>query len=478
MKRASLLLFISLVACYASAQDVSLDKKIGAENARMVEQEYGLYNHDSLYVLVNKVGNKLVSRLKSNPFEFRFFIADSPEPNAFALPGGYVYVTRGILTLIQTEDELAGIMAHEIIHVTQRHSVKQAKKGVLTGILKVPGNLLNAVTGTHLGNILNAPIDLSSKAFIAKYSRGHESESDEFGIQLAASAGYRPEALADALDRLSKEVVILTGEQERRSYFSDHPYTPQRVAAIRKSAPMFKPVNPSPVTPSHKSFISKFDGLCFGQNPQQGVFIDNVFVHPDLSFAWKVPADWQKSNNPTTVAAFSEKGNALVSLKVADPQMKPQELAEKAKEESKKNPGFKVQAAKDTLINGFPSFLLRIKSVEKNQAAIIELVWLEFNSKLSFQLVGMSTEANQKKINQTLCSLTQANAEQIGKVPLFQLKVVPARSKETIEAISQRTGNHLKADFTAVINNLDVKSELKEGDLFKVVTSDIYRPKR
>lgn len=127
------------------AQDVSLDKKLGAETALMVEHEMGIYQHDSLQLLVNSIGSKLVSRLRINPFEFKFFLADTEEPNAFALPGGYVYVSRGLLPLIQTEDELAGIMAHEIIHVAQRHSVKQMKKGAVTGLLTVPGKILNTV---------------------------------------------------------------------------------------------------------------------------------------------------------------------------------------------------------------------------------------------------------------------------------------------------------------------------------------------
>ena len=110
-------------------------------------------------------------------------------------PGGYIYVTRGILPLMQTEDELAGVMAHEIIHVMQRHSVKQLQKGMLTGLLKVPGNALNAVTGTNIGNVLNAPIEIATGSFMAKYSRGHEKEADDFGIQLAASAGYKTDAL-------------------------------------------------------------------------------------------------------------------------------------------------------------------------------------------------------------------------------------------------------------------------------------------
>src|SRR5688572_31388865 len=110
LKCFSLIFFTAGITGSGIAQDISYDKKLGAENALMVEQEMGIYHHDSLTRLVNAVGQKLVSRLKNNPFEFRFFLVDSPEPNAFALQEVMFYITRGILPLIQTEDELAGIM--------------------------------------------------------------------------------------------------------------------------------------------------------------------------------------------------------------------------------------------------------------------------------------------------------------------------------------------------------------------------------
>lgn len=478
MIRASLLLCILFVGVTANAQDVSVDKKIGAENAIMVEQEYGLYKHDSLNNLVNAIGNKLVSRLKSNPFEFKFFIADSHEPNAFALPGGYVYVTRGILALVQTEDELAGIMAHEIIHVTQRHSIKQAKKGVFTSVLKVPGNLVNAVTGTQIGNIINAPIDLSTKAFIAKYSRGHESESDAFGIQLAASAGYRTDALADALDRLTREVALLTGEDERRNYFSDHPYTPNRVSAIRKSAPLYKPVNPAPISKSDGAFIKNFNGLCFGDNPQQGLFVDGVFLHPDLGFAWNVNDTWQTMNKPTMAAAFSEKDDAVVALKVADPKLNPKELAAKAKEESQKNKSLTVLAAKDTVVNSFPAYVLRFKIEDQEGVAVVDLAWVRYSTQLTFQLLGISAPEKNKLIHESLYSFRKATQEELTRVNLLEMKIVHAQADETIEKISARTGNRLKPDFTAVINNHDVKKSLTAGAPLKIVTATPYLPKR
>ncbi len=146
---------------------------------------------------------------KPTEFEFKFHLVDMEEPNAFALPGGHIYVTRGILPLIQTEDELAGIIGHEIMHVIQRHSVKQFNREIVPAVLKVPGNIINAITFSRLGNIINVPIDIIASPFIAKYSRKHEKEADDLGIDLAARAGYDPAQLANALERLSKEIEVI-----------------------------------------------------------------------------------------------------------------------------------------------------------------------------------------------------------------------------------------------------------------------------
>jgi predicted Zn-dependent protease len=476
MKRASTLLVAMLAVLQSVAQDVSLDKKLGAENAFMVEQEMGIYHHDSLYNLINSVGNKLVSRLKNNPFEFKFFLVDSPEPNAFALPGGYIYVTRGILPIIETEDELAGIMAHEIIHVMQRHSVKQMKKGVLTGLLTIPGNLLNSVTGTHIGNILNAPIKLTTGAFIAKYSRGHEAESDKFGIQLAASAGYKTDALADALERLSKGIELQSGEAEQRSYFSDHPFTPSRITAIRNSASLFKPVNPDPVNSTREKFLMNFNGLCFGLNPRQGIFFDSLFVQPDLGFSWIAPDGWQTINKPSVVAAYAEKGEAIVSVQLSDSKRNIHDIGTEAKDKSQKTQGVTIEAARDTIINSLPAYVLKIKIVDKDQIASAEFIWVNDNG-MVVQLAGVGAPALKREIHHSLCSFNKVSQAELKQINLYEVYVIKARANETLEKLNDRVGNRLNPAMTALINNHASQNSLIEGELVKIVKVRPYQPK-
>lgn len=461
--------------CISIAQDYSLDKKLGEQNSKLVEQEMGIYQHDSLQWLINSVGQKLVSRLKNKPFEFHFYLIDSAEPNAFALPGGYIYITRGILPLLQTEDELAGVMAHEIIHVMQRHSVKQIQKDMLTGVLQLPGKLINSITGTQLGNILNTPIGLVTGSYIAKYSRGHESEADNFGIQLAASAGYKTDALADALDQIKKGHEVLSGEVEKKNYLNGHPYTPSRVAAIRKSATSFKPVNPSSVTKNTDHFKRIFDGLMFGLNPQQGVFIDTLFIQPDLDFVFITPPQWITVNKPSVVTALQKKGEGMVALQLADNTKSPKQQAEEVLERVGSQEGITILQATDTVINSLQAYLVRLKSVNKRDVAIMELIWLPYNKNV-YQLTGIALPAHQNLMHQSLTSFNTATVQQRNLVKLYQVRVVSAHQNETLREVSKRTDNRLVQELTELFNNVKAEQLLPKGSRIRVVTEEVYKP--
>lgn len=468
-----LFFFFTIAEC-VQAQDISLDLKLGTETAKQVEQEMGLYHHDSLELLINRVGEKLVSRLKNNPFDYKFFIVDSEIPNAFAIPGGNIYLSRGIFAIIQTEDELAGIIAHEIIHIAQRHSIKQMKKSKLTGILKVPGNLLNAVTGTQIGNVLNVPVGFTTSAYSAKHSRGHETEADKFGLQLAASAGYKTDALADALERLSLQVALLTGEAEKHSYFSDHPFTPSRVVSIRKIAGMYPPVKPSAIASSQKEFLYKMNGLCFGPNPEQGVFNDSLFIHPHMACAWIIPSGWQTINKPVMVAAYNEKGNAIVAMRVSDQTGTAHAIGEAAKKKSKDAEGITVEFAGDTTIHSFPAYMLRLRSVENKQEVVSEIIWLNYRNTM-LELISAGVPAARNVMHQSLCSFRTASPEELQNLVIYEMKIVQAKENETVEQLSARTGNKLLPSMTDVMNNHTDKKPFMKGEPVKIVTVAPYQ---
>ncbi|MHC4945953.1 MAG: M48 family metalloprotease [Planctomycetota bacterium] len=217
-------------------QSLEEDRKLGAKTADQVTQQIGVFEDTEKEQYITAIGDRLTEEIENRRFQYDFHIVDQYEPNAFATPGGYIYVSRGLLALANREDELAGVIGHEICHVSCRHTARQLAKERPLAILTLPGRIVGNIVSDDLGNLLNAPINTVGKVTLASYSRGQESEADELGLALAARAGYQPDALANILDRLEREVELHTGEKRESSFFDSHPTTPQRKKDIEELA--------------------------------------------------------------------------------------------------------------------------------------------------------------------------------------------------------------------------------------------------
>ena len=229
---AVLVLAATLTSCATSVITPEQETSAGAAMQQQVADQIGLYMAPELERYVDAVGQRLVNALGETPYRFQFAIVDQFEPNAFASPGGYIYVSRGLLAQMNSEAELAGVLAHEISHVTRRHHTKQAGRGLGAGLLTLPGRAVGVVS-KDLGNMINTPINYAGKVYLSSFSRGQESEADDYGMRLAAAAGYDPLALVDALEGIERTVYLLTGEHHEATFFDTHPTTPQRVSDIQ-----------------------------------------------------------------------------------------------------------------------------------------------------------------------------------------------------------------------------------------------------
>lgn len=474
--RLLLSLFVS-TSLFLSAQDYSKDVKMGDKAAKQVEAEMDFYKHDSLERLIQGIGKKLVNALEKKPtqFEFTFHLVDMEEPNAFALPGGHIYVTRGILPLIQNEDELAGIIGHEIMHVIQRHSIKQFNREIVPAVLKVPGNIINAITFSRLGNIINVPIDIIASPFIAKYSRKHEKEADDLGIALAARAGYNPIKLADVLERLSKEIEVFTGKAEKRNFLSDHPYTPFRSEDIRKLSKTLVPAKSAPVASSQDNFIQKFNGLCFGHNPKNGVFVDTLFVQPELGVSMIMPSGWAKENGRNQVTANHKDKDAALALSVASDSLNLKQCVERIQKKLKQSKNANLAFSGDTTLHGLPAYIMRVTNTKKGQEIILELIWVEYKN-IVYQLEGVCINGKRKATAEALRSFKPMTANERNLVMIYELQVVRSQNNESIEDLSKRTNNKLNSELTLLFNDLDKKTPLPGDKPVKIIKKAPYNP--
>jgi predicted Zn-dependent protease len=231
-----LLFSISVVAISISApaQDVAKDIALGKQGYEEVVSTMGLYRDAKIEAFLQELGKRLVAQLNPPLFSYEFYLVDSEEPNAFALPGGKIFVTRGLLALPLTEDELAGVIGHEIIHSQNRHSIKQQRNGIWGALVALPGLIVGGLFQGPAGEAIATPFLAGGMLINAQYSQGHETEADRQGVALAAASGYNPASLAEFLARLTRNVELITGQAEQKSSFSSHPYTPKRKKKHRK----------------------------------------------------------------------------------------------------------------------------------------------------------------------------------------------------------------------------------------------------
>ncbi|MEX1184518.1 MAG: M48 family metalloprotease [Gemmatimonadota bacterium] len=288
----------------------SQEIQMGAEAAQQVEQSIGLVDDASLQNYVQQIGASLARDSERPNLPWTFRVVDDPTPNAFALPGGYIFITRGILGLMRSEAELAGVIGHEIGHVTARHSVTMISRSQI------------AQLGLGLGSILVPEIarfgDLASSGLsllFLKYGRDAERQADELGFRYALDDGYDVRDIPNVFAQLQRAGEA-AGHSPLPSWLSSHPYPEERIANIREMLAAL-PQSLDGTLRGVQTFMSQVDGLVYGENPRAGYFRDGLFLHPDLRFRVQFPQGWATQNLPRSVTAMSPDQDAMMQLSLA-----------------------------------------------------------------------------------------------------------------------------------------------------------------
>ncbi|OGT02458.1 MAG: peptidase M48 Ste24p [Gallionellales bacterium RIFCSPLOWO2_12_FULL_59_22] len=308
-------------------QEIAIGRQYHEE---VIGKEYRVYESKALQDYVNHIGQKLARNSHRPNLQYHFSVLDSPEINAFALPGGYVYVTRGIMAYLNSEAELAGVIGHEIGHVTARHGVRQqsaaqaANIGLAVASIFVPE--LNTGIAQNLANILGG-------ALLSGYGREHELEADRLGAQYLAHSDYDPQAIISVLRVLKNqelkdaELAKQEGREPRRysGLFDTHPDNDTRLQQVVGEAD--KLVSAKPIE-GRSEFLAAIDGLVFNDNADQGVVRNNGFYHGELGIALQFPEAWRVHNQPDALIAVSPGGDAMLQMKMdAKPRGAPVEYA-------------------------------------------------------------------------------------------------------------------------------------------------------
>ncbi|OHX67068.1 M48 family metalloprotease [Flammeovirga pacifica] len=470
MKTIALLLQIIFVFQFSSliAQNIELDKTLGLEYANQVAQEMGVYQDEEMTEYINCVGQQLVSQLEDKQFNYQFRIVPQVEPNAFALPGGYVFITTGLLSIIQSEDELAGILAHEIIHAHNRHSISQMKKGILPKLLELPGELIGIIS-KDLGDIFNAPIKASNALYLASYGRKKETEADLEGMDLAARAGYNPVALKAILHRMTDVIELVTGEEEKKSYFSDHPYTPKRESDIETKASFM--IHGSTAN-KKEQYHQAIDGVLFGNSVTQGVFEGSEFMHPELSIKVKFPDKWLLINQPEYFGGYSQdsRKGVVISIEEETEVMEAsKKFIEKLSDKEKghiSSKGFFPHREE----NGYRiSFAVKSKAQE-NYANI---GWVKANGRV-YRISNFSDDSSLKIFERVSVSLIALGDNDGERIHTQKVAIVKVKAGETLKYLCKRNNNVASLKLIEVLNDLKADDHLKEGQGIKIVKKYAY----
>jgi len=446
------------------------EKKMGGEaHPDILKQFGGAYDDPGVQAYVAGIGQRLVVHTETPAAEFRFTVLNSTIVNAMALPGGYVYVTRGLLSLADDEAELAGVIGHEIGHVTARHTAQRYSQAmaanVLTGVL---GAVAGAVTGVSgFGDLAG----LGANAYLQGFSRDQESEADQLGIRYMNTSGWNPEYMATFLGKLRDESRLeaaLAGrspdEVDQYSMFASHPRTIDRVKDAAKAVD----AGPQAGAVGREQYLARIDGLLYGDDPAEGVVRGRVFAHSGLGVRFEVPAGFRLINGAKAVNAGAPDG-ALVRF-----DMGPEAQGDMGTYlQNQWAKGARLSDIQAIEINGMPA-ATGVTRLNTNKGAMDARLVAARDGKAVYRLLFLTppnlTGQYRDSFRETTYSLRHLSDGEKADIRPLRIKIITTKPGDTVETLAARMPfqDH-KVERFRVLNGLSDAQTLTPGLKLKTV---------
>lgn len=449
------------IVLVSESQEIAM----GQQSDPQVREEYGLVENAAVQRYIQTMGKQLVSVSHRPNLEWHFTAVDSPVVNAFAIPGGYIYLTRGILAYLGNEAELAGVMGHEIGHVTARHTVRQMTREQLAQIGLTAGSILSPRFG-QFGNLAESSVGL----LFLRFSRDNEREADRLGVEYAARAGYDPREVSNFFNVLGR----LSAANDRETipgWLSTHPDPPQRVEATRALAEEWIKnlgLTEQRMAINRDGFIRSIDGIIFGDNPREGFAEGARFYHPALEFQIAFPLGWKIENTRSAVLAVDPEQGAQMQVTLAEV---PDGTTAADYARLLASRGMSPRSGEETTINGNRAFI-GVYAIRVSEGSLAALAaFIEFRNKL-FQVVGITGDLRRYggTIEDSIHSFNRVTEQRILRAQPDRLRVYTAQQGDTLSAIAQRNNNpRVNADQLAILNRLAIDQPITPGRLLKIV---------
>lgn len=451
------------VVLISEAQEIAMGKEADPQ----IIAQFGLYDNPNLQSFITEKGKAMAAISHRPNLAYEFKIVDSEVLNAFAVPGGYVYFTRGIMAHFNNEAEFAGVLGHEIGHITARHTVAQQTKAVLSQI----GLIGSMILVPQLGQFAE-PLSQGLGILFLKFSRDAERQSDELGVEYSSKIGYDAHEMAEFFHTLERKN---TGNEstELPDFLSTHPNPGDRNVTVNKLAIEWKQkLNLSNPAVNRDSYLRKIEGLIYGEDPKQGYLENNVFYHPVLKFQFPVPQGWNYQNTPQRVQMAPKDGRALMMLTMA-PGSSLQEAANAVVQQN----NLQVLESSQVNVNGLNAIAM-VADVkpqqQQQQAAVRTLSYLiQYNNNI-FLMLGASSVNDfnnySQYFTQTMKNFRQlTDAAKLNKLP-ERIRIKTVRQSGTLQQTLQ--SYNVKADRLeelAIVNGMNLTDRLAQGSLIKVI---------
>lgn len=442
------------------------ERELDEQEAVKVAAQLGLVKDEALQAYVREVGEALARHSPRKNVDYRFAVVEMDVPNAFALPGGHIYVSRGLLVLTNSEAELANVLGHEIGHVAARHTAlrhaHQTTMGLATLMSRLAGG--GQDEGESLGGVGGQ----------YAYGRNHEREADRIGMDLAVAAGVDPSGMGRFLRHLDASTRLQQGYSTPQGYLSSHPATPERIAETLTRAEGRSWTQGFAIARTRAEYLQKLDGMSLKRPASEGVFLDNRFLHPEMGFSLRFPRGWTLDNQNAAVLGISPELDALVMLGVAGQGDDLMVMVQKMAEEH----GDRLSNARLVRIGELEGYRAQGKLVTPFGPVNGEVTYVAFDG-LVYRLVGGVARGSLGKYEGTFRNfarsfrrMSQQEREQISEL---RLRISIAQAGESLSELGRRVGNEWDPNETAVANGLHVAAPLSAGQLVKIARRESVR---
>lgn len=443
---------------------------MGVQSDPSIVANFGLYPDEKIQAFIDEKGQQMAKISHRSHLNYEFKVLDSPVVNAFALPGGYVYFTRGILAHFNNEAEFAGVLGHEIGHVTARHSAKQYSKQVVGQLGLIVGMVVSEEFRKY-GDVASQGLGL----LFLKFGRDAESESDRLGVEYSTKIGYDAHEMAGFFQTLNR----LSGGPENRIpvFASTHPDPVDRHNKTEAMAKEWQRKDPqSRYAVNRNTYLRMIDGIVYGEDPRQGYVENNKFYHPEMKFEYPVPSSWNIQNSPTQVQMAPKDGKALMILTLA------QEKSLSAAADATLQQFSLTQVnRKNVKVNGFQAIELVADQTKDQQQQplpaeqqIRTLTYLIQYNGVIYKFIGLSLKNDFNSYENTFLRTMKnfkklTDQSKINKQPeRIRIKTVTKSGtlKDVLRTLNQPSDRHKEL---SILNGMELNSPVTKGMLIKTI---------